>query len=434
MKRKIQVLFIFFLTAVSLNFFDATFLPKSFVQYTVFLTLAFSIALSVPYAFPKREGFVLPVQLIVLSILISIFMAAVSWGQSFRDSIIETASYSIWIFFFLLSALKLPFKILEKIILFYTGAYIVLYFYQFINNQTILFGWPLSEGDEFTEQRGIVRIVFPGAGIFILGIFMAVNKLTTQTKGKWFWLLLAVLGVIIPVLQVTRQFIAGVLLIYLLHLIRKQSIFKKAVITAFFIGILIYAGSSDNQIIKGVIETQQRDAKLGEDYIRVVAGTYFLNDFSPGFINQILGNGAPSWGVSDYGVFMRNLAERREFFLEDVGLIGMYAMFGILAVTGYILIWIKSFTIPLPKEYYYLKYYLWYLLLTSLTWYSVYHYSYLMSTVFVLYMYQMLYKMQKRQRKNRQDALKLKKQIDLGHQQLPGMYINNNNHSAAGVI
>ena len=45
---------------------------------------------------------------------------------------------------------------------------------------------------------------------------------------------------------------------------------------------------------------------------------------------------------------------------------------------------------------YYLKYYLWYLLITSLTWYSVYHYSYLISTVFVLYSYQVIYKYQER--------------------------------------
>src|SRR5690606_9710578 len=131
-------------------------------------------------------------------------------------------------------------------------------------------------------------------------------------------------------------------------------------------------------------------------YIRVLAGGYFITDFSPNPLSRILGNGAPNWGVSDYGVFIKNLADRREYFLSDVGIIGMYAMFGILAVIGYIQIWVKSITIPLPKEYYYLKYYLWYLLITSLTWYSVYHYSYLISTVFVLYSYQVIYKYQER--------------------------------------
>ncbi len=54
---------------------------------------------------------------------------------------------------------------------------------------------------------------------------------------------------------------------------------------------------------------------------------------------------------------------------------------------GFIIIWIKSFFISLPPEYEYAKYYLWYILFTSFTWYSVYHYHYLISTVFALYVF-----------------------------------------------
>ncbi|MDX1721213.1 MAG: hypothetical protein R3353_13690, partial [Salegentibacter mishustinae] len=47
--------------------------------------------------------------------------------------------------------------------------------------------------------------------------------------------------------------------------------------------------------------------------------------------------------------------------------------------------------IPLPEQFQYLKYYLWFMLLTSLTWYTTYHYHYLIITVYVLYMYQAVY-------------------------------------------
>jgi len=395
MKRYLQVLLVFLLVVISFHFFEAWFLKDKLAKYIVFFSLSGAIAISVPYLMPKQDGFVLPVQLIVLSILLSMFMAYLSWDQGLMDSIIETVPYLIWIVFFYLLHIKIPVKTIEKIILIYGAVYVILYFYQLANSHTVLFGKPIS-GDEFTEQRGAVRIIFPGAGIFILAIFMAINKLTTGAKGKWIWITFSILGIVIPILQVTRQFIAGVLLIYLFHLIRNQSVFKKALIMTSFIGILIFMAYSDNQMIIGVIEAQERDAKLGEDYIRVLAGGYFITDFSPNPLSRILGNGAPNWGVSDYGVFIKNLADRREYFLSDVGIIGMYAMFGILAVIGYIQIWVKSITIPLPKEYYYLKYYLWYLLITSLTWYSVYHYSYLISTVFVLYSYQVIYKYQER--------------------------------------
>ncbi|HEY1055123.1 MAG TPA: hypothetical protein VGE24_08315 [Emticicia sp.] len=391
MLRFIQLLFVFLFVLVSMNFFDANFLNESAVNYIVFITIGIAIIFSLPHLLPKQEGFVLPVQLIVLSIFLSIIMAYWAWGQSLKDSIIETTSYLVWIFFFFLLYLKISINAVEKIIVFYGFLYAILYFYQLVNAPTVLFGWAIS-GDEFTEQRGIVRIIFPGAGIFILSIFLAINKLTTASKGKIIWLTLAILGLVIPVLQVTRQFIAGVFFIYFFHLIRNLSFAKKIILSGAFLGLIFYIQNTDNQIINGLLEVQQRDSQLGKDYIRVLAGEYFLKDFSPTHVNQVLGNGAPSWGISNYGIFIERLAEEKEYFISDVGIIGMYAMFGIFSVIGYILIWIKSITLPLPPNYYYLKYYLWYLLITSLTWYSVYHYSYLIATVFALYLYQIIYK------------------------------------------
>ncbi|WP_273566615.1 glycosyltransferase family 2 protein [Maribacter halichondriae] len=84
------------------------------------------------------------------------------------------------------------------------------------------------------------------------------------------------------------------------------------------------------------------------------------------------------------------LGVEQYYFLSDVGLITVYAQFGILAILAFALIWIMSFIISVPKDYYYLKYYFWFLLMTSLTWYTTYHHDYLLITVFVLYMYQMV--------------------------------------------
>jgi hypothetical protein len=390
-----QKLFVFLVVLISLRFFDAQFLNKSAVSYIQFITLLIIFAISIQFILVRNEGFVLQIQLIVLSIIISIFMAAFSWNQSLKDSIMETAPYLLWIFFFYLLQLQVPVKTIEKIILIYGVLYVILYFYQLAQSPVVIFGRSL-EGDEFIERRGIERIIFPGAGIFILAVFIAINKLTTGAKGKFIWLSFTLLGIIIPVLQVTRQFIAGILLIYLFHFLKGQSIFKRILVFGLFIGAFLYVNNMNNSLVHGLKESASEDFGQRETYIRVLAGNYFLNDFSPSGINRILGNGAPNWGVSYYGIYVQNLETVRGYYISDVGIIGMYAMFGILAIIGYILIWFKSFTLPLPKEYYYLKYYLWYLLFTSLTWFSVYHYHYLISTVFVIYMYHKVYLRKKR--------------------------------------
>jgi len=170
-----------------------------------------------------------------------------------------------------------------------------------------------------------------------------------------------------------------------------KDILKKASVILVLISAFFYIRYLDTPIISGLREAASEDFKQGGEYVRVLAGKYFLTEFSPSSVNMIFGNGAPYWGLSFYGMFIENLAEEKGYFLSDVGIIGMYAMFGILAVVGYIMIWVKSIIIPLPRKYYYLKYYLWYLLFTSFTWFSVYHYHYLISTVFVLYLYQKIY-------------------------------------------
>jgi hypothetical protein len=314
-------------------------------------------------------------------------MAFYSWDQNFFQSFIETTQYMIWPLFFFLRYHNISVKILEKIILFYGLAYALLFFFQYLNQGVVLFGRPLY-GDEWTEDRGVIRIIFPGAGIFILSLFISINKLTTTKKYRWFWAMFSLLGIIIPVMQVTRQFIAGVLLMYLIHLLKNVSIAKKIVIISLFVlgvGLVINA---DIPMVEGVIEAQERDSSLGKKYIRVLAGEYFLYDYSPNEVSAVFGNGAPYWGLSTYGKFNEKLGDERGYYLSDVGIIAVYAMFGIFSILGFIIIWGISFLVPIPSEYQYAKYYLWYILFTSFTWYSVYHYHYLISTVFAIYIYQ----------------------------------------------
>lgn len=386
MKAHLHLLALVLLVAISLNFFDAKFIPAKIVNYLEFAAVMGSVLLAVPYMFDRTGGFVLPVQLISLSIIFSMVMAYISWGQGIRDSLLETSQYLLWPLFFLLLHLKIPIRSLEKIVLAYGLLYVLLYFYQYANAHTVLFGKPIS-GDEFTEQRGTIRIVFPGAGIFLLAIFISLTKITQAVKYRWFYLGFALLGLIIPIMQVTRQFIAGVFLIYFYHFFKHQSFVKKALILGTFAGGILVLVNSDLPMVQGVIDVQQRDAKLGKDYIRVQAGEYFLTDFSPNVLSQVFGNGAPNWGISRYGKFMERLSHTQEYFLSDVGIIAVYAMFGIFAIVGFGLMWYKSFTLALPEKFVYAKYYLWYLLFTSFTWYSVYHYHYLIATIFALYIY-----------------------------------------------
>ncbi len=389
MKKFLQVLIVFLMVIFSLRFFEATFLNQSVVNYLVFSFLIISIIISLRYFFVKRRLFVLPVQMIVVSMIFSLVMAYASWGQSYADSLVVITPYMIWAFFFYLLHARVPVKTIEKITLFYGAVYALLYFYQLLHANTIIFGRSLY-GDEFTVDRGIVRIIFPGGGIFVLATFVALNKLTTQKKGRLLWAAFVVIGIVIPVLQVTRMFIASVMFIYLLHFLQNQNVYRKLIVLVIFAGALIYVANSDITVVKGLKEASADDASAGSKYVRVQAADYFLRQFSPNTMTRIFGNGAPYYAHSYYGKTIERINDKG-YFLEDVGIVAEYAMFGILPIIALLIIWYRTFTIKIPVQYRYTKYYLWYMLFTCLTTYYIYYPYYLISTVFALYIFQEIY-------------------------------------------
>lgn len=206
---------------------------------------------------------------------------------------------------------------------------------------------------------------------------------------------MAIPGIIIPVLQVTRQLIVATLFIYILHLTRKLDLMKKAAVILTFVVLAVFFINSDLSVVKGLKSAQKETSTQGKEYIRVKAGTYFLTSFSPNTICRILGNGSPYGEKSEYAKFVTKQSETNDYYLSDLGIIAFYIMFGIIAVIAYFIIWINSVIIPVPKEYLYLKYYLWFLFFTGLTSYNLYHTNYLIATVFVLYIYQRVYASEK---------------------------------------
>jgi hypothetical protein len=385
--KTFQKVFLIVLVIMSINFFESKILfQNGLLHYTTpFLFIA--LIMFFPYVFFKNNGFVLPVLLISFSIFFSIFMANYSWEQSFLDTILATIPYLLWFCFFYLLKHKIPIPFIEKTVVVYGIIYMCLYFFQFVNSSNPMFGW----GDEFDTSRGIVRIVFPGGGLFFLSLFIALNKLTTTKSNRMFWLVLVLVGLCIVIMQTTTQFIVAVFGIFAFHFLRNSKRLTKVISMIGILTIYLLILNTQNLLKKALITGNEDHTSNGFEYIRILSGTYFLTEFSPDNLSKIFGNGV-SWGDSPpYGEFVTNLKESNNFDLSDVGIISVYAMFGIFAVFGFVLIWIKSFVIPLPLNYYYLKYYLWFLLITCLTSYSIYNYNFLITNVFVLYCYQRIY-------------------------------------------
>lgn len=386
MKHKFQILFVITTILISTKFFSAQFLGDLVSVKIPAIYLLGVIIYSLFFFSQKRTGFVFPVQLMTLAILISILVAYLNWDQPITDTLVRTVPFWLYPFFFYLLSIRFSIPLLEKIIVGFGILYVLLYIFQFMNPTTVYFGFPFDNPlGEYDERRGIIRIIFPGAGIFYLAAFICICKLTSTPNNRLTNLMFTIGGMAIPILQVVRQIIVFNSIIYIFHFGTNLSIIKKIVLSIAFIGLGYYILSLNLPIFQSIAEITKNDKNEGDKNIRVVTGTYYLLNFSDNIITKLLGNGVPHY-KSSYGI-QTIKSEQRGMWLEDVGLIGLYSQFGILAILAWLIIWYKSFTIPLPKQYYYLKYYLWLLLFTSLTSGSIYNVHYLISTVLVLYIY-----------------------------------------------
>ena len=376
---------IFLLVICSLNFFYAKIVTTTSLKSLCFAVVFGVICLSAPHFFKHKKGFVLPIQLITLAILTSIFVSYYSWSQSLANGA-STIPMLLWIVFFYLLHIKFPIAQLERIVFIYGWIYIILYIYQFTHSSQVYFGFR----EEFKEDRGVIRILFPGAGVFFLGYFIALNKVMEKHSYRWIFILYILAGIAVTVLQVTKQSIALLLLITIFHLLRKVSTIKKVAVLVASAVIAIVVLNSDNPVSKGIIESQKDNVSDGSQNIRVMASEYFIADFSPNLVSRILGNGFPNL-TSNYGKYVTMLEDNYGYYLTDVGVVGMYAMFGIIPLMAYLFIFIKGLLMSVPPEFQYVKYYLFLILATSLTSDSIFSVSFLITNVFVLYIFQVLY-------------------------------------------
>ncbi|MBS1662898.1 MAG: hypothetical protein JST68_17770 [Bacteroidetes bacterium] len=387
----IRNIYVFLLLGMVFNFFSPKVLEGSGFSVLRYAYVLSAIVISLPYLFRKQEGLAAIIKWLFFFQMLAVLVSYYSWDQGILQGLQASIYLSLWPFLLYLQAKRYPLENIERIVLAYGVLYILLFTYQYFHSDTPFFG----SDDEFREERGVTRIMFDGGGTLFLSAFICVNKLTEKVRFKLLYGLFVLAALTITVLQVTRQNIIVLLFFCVLHLLRKVSLFKKVLVMGAVGAAIVLFLNSGSEISEGLITSQEETVSAGENYSRVLSGSYFLNEFSPNWLSRIFGNGAPyksSTDASAYGDAIYGLKESNSYYLSDVGIIGFYVMFGIFAVAAYLLLFVKGLRVDVPERYQYLKYYVWYILLTSLTSDGVYGTSFLLTNVFAFYGLQLYYR------------------------------------------
>ncbi|MCD7972282.1 MAG: hypothetical protein LUG18_06395 [Candidatus Azobacteroides sp.] len=373
---------LFILIIIFINFFDFHPLLDVFSKIKLVITLPLFLY-CFNTIFTYKGTFSLPVKLIIFSILFSAVTAKFAWSQPFSASFREIPHYLGYLLYFFLIKKDTSIRKVEKVMLTFTTLYVVLYLYQFVTHENIVFGvWENAD-----VVRGIIRIIFSGEGFLFFGIAYFFHKILRKENTRLSFIFLVIL-LVIMFMQVTRQYILAVGIMILLGLLRKSKLYMKILAVLFvFIAANIYQYST-NPLIEGIRESQSQNMEEKEDYIRIIAANYFLFEMAPNKLATVFGNGIPNHQTSYGREYYGNLTEEEGFYFVDLGLIGGYSLFGILFVIGYIIIGYRTFKYPPGDSGEYLRYYILMIFVMSLTSASVLGHGFVVPTAIVLYLYE----------------------------------------------
>lgn len=326
-----------------------------FTYYALFLVTFLLVIIS--YRGSDNNVFATPFFLLLIAILISGFSATFSWGQGLIDSFKALTFYLSYMLFFLLLIWKIRAKDLEKIIITLGVIYILVYVITFLSYPTPVFG----NIESVSNDRGFERFRLYGRGFLFLFSFYSLGQFLI--KKVFWWLSIYIITMVAIIMLLTRSIMIASFIISVLFILRKTSFFNKF-IAVLFISCSMYLITQMN-FFQLLVEKTKVQTENMEDDIRVLSAGFYLNDFSPNTFTRIFGNGEPSDKTS-YFRYSYYLMEELGFYQSDIGYIGLYSKFGLLAILAYLILIYRTFKISIPDEYLYCKYFLYFIFLISI--------------------------------------------------------------------
>ena len=186
------------------------------------------------------------------------------------------------------------------------------------------------------------------------------------------------------IMTLTRMYIAISIAISLFVILRKAKVYVKILfILSVLVGIY-YVTSS--QAFYDIEKLTNQEISQNENYVRVVAAYFYLNNFSPNNYAKYLGNGEASRSTS-YGKYVTRLENDLHMNEQDIGFIGLFVKFGILSIIAYIIIYFRIFQIKVPKEFLYIKMYMIFLLINGFNCSATFHTDFIASIAITLYLF-----------------------------------------------
>lgn len=328
------------------------------------------------YKKPYNNLFTAPISLLLIAALISGFSAKVFWDQSLIDSMKALIWFMSYILIFLLTIWKFRVVDIEKIIIILAVIFMLIYTISFYSYPVPRFG-TVKWGD---FRGGFPRILIPGVGFLFLFSFYSLGQYLQ--KRKLLWLFGFFISLVYIIMTLTRTYIAIsfiFLALYALHKSKKLN--KIGAVLVIALGFFII---SQMNFFKLLSDRTISETNNIENNLRIKAADFYLFHFSPNTFTKIFGNGEP-YMRSMYGQYIWKLQIEKGLYASDIGYIGLYSQYGILAILAYLIIIFRTIKVSVPEEYLFCKYFLYFIFIISIIISSTFSTDFIISILLALY-------------------------------------------------
>jgi hypothetical protein len=345
-KRKGQLAFIIFILALAILYtsgFSYVNWNSTYGGWTQnVVAILFMLFLFINWPKNKKYHFRVDALMLIFIPFISMLNTHTLYGQGYVDSIKTLSGCFVWVFYFFLHKYKVQESTILKAILAIALFVIAVQVIQQFTYPNALFGiynedTMYEEGlKEAAEQRnGLWRFRISNAYETCIILFASVVWIRKRFNSKL--LILMGLMLVSVYLTLTRQIMAAcfLTLFFSFFLGKKNKGYMQAILIGVVVAALLYSYSD---VLFGSLAEQTTD-DMSDNYIRVLAGTYFWNESISDPYLFLFGHGLPGQ-TGTFRMLMQQLNQMMGFYTVDVGFIGMTYTFGaIYVVVCFRLLW-----------------------------------------------------------------------------------------------
>ena len=323
-------------------------------------------------------------KMIIIGILGAVLMATFFQKQSFSVSLAAVLPYLFgYLSFLVFMKSGMDEENVKNLIVGLLCCSIFIYVVNYVTFPVMIFG--NKDADDIDMSRGVMRIGVYYIDFFMLATYYSINQWMLSRKKKWLFVI-GVSGLMI-VLSVTRQAIGITAIMGTLFLLKRLPFYKKAIFVA-LMAIFVTVILPKIPIYQALVETTETQVANNDEKedVRIRAARFYSDEYQTNEITRILGNGVASIGNSIWGnKFEKDISYYR-YYSSDIGWIGFYWHFGLIAVIGVLIFLLKGAMVKKTADREYLTYHCYSIILLSILSAPILVYRQIIDIMLVMYL------------------------------------------------